>query len=213
MDSQLAAHMEALGMHDRLRIETEKMWAEYGLIAAGLHTEPQPLEPCLYWQRDEAWADIPLGNSSYTIGSAGCAMTAATMLLTMINPELTPGSVGKWLNDNNGYTGGNLYWARPTELVDGVEFVGYYKWEFDPCDMELVTSAIEANPQVIQVDFHPGGDLDTHFVLATGFTADGKDLIILDPWTGEQGRLLGVYGLARWDLERAIYALAEYRIE
>ncbi len=213
MDSTLHARMAALGLDNHIHIETGEMWAEYGLIAAGLHTEPRPLVPCAYSQRNEIWGDVPLGRSGKTIRSHGCTMTAVTMLMTMINPELTPGSVGKWLNDNGGYTSeGNLWWAKPAEMIDGFGFINRTEWIRIGCDMDMVRAALEHNPQLIQVDFHPGSVLDQHWVLALDFTADGKDLHIIDPWTGQHGLLLGMYGEALWDLARAIYAMAEYRL-
>jgi len=176
--------------------------------------DPQPLQPCEYSQRNPEWANIPLGLSNYTVGSAGCAVTAATMLATMVNPELTPGSVTEWLNEHGGFTrGGLLYWSVVAQMVDGMEFVSYSKWNNTAADMDAVSEALKQNPQVVQVDFYPGGVLDTHFVLALGFTDDGQDMNIIDPWTGKRTRLLGAYGLATWDLKRAIYAMAEYKLE
>jgi hypothetical protein len=63
------------------------------------------------------------------------------------------------------------------------------------------------------VDFRPGGALDSHFVVALSFTENRSDLNIIDPWTGERGTLLGLYGSGGWDLARAVYALAEFRVE
>jgi hypothetical protein len=136
------------------------------------------------------------------------------MLATMVNPELTPGSVTLWLNDHGGFTrDGLLFWSVLAQMVDGMEFVSYTKWTDTAADMDRITEALARNPQVVQVDFVPGGRLDSHFVLALGFTDDGQDMNIIDPWTGKRTRLLGAYGLATWDLKRAIYALAEYRID
>lgn len=201
-------------MPETVTISTPDGWGDYRLVRHGVITGPKPLEPCAYSQRNPAWASIPLGSSSYTVGSAGCAVTAATMLATMVNPELTPGSVTEWLTEHGGFTrDGLLFWSVVAQMVDGMEFVSYSKWRNTAADMDAITKALAHNPQVVQVDFHPGGALDTHFVLALGFTEDGKDLNIIDPWTGEHTRLLGAYGLATWDLKRAIYAMAEYRLD
>ena len=173
--------------------------------------QPSPARVFAFSQRDARWASIHLGTSSYTMGSAGCAVTAATMLATVLDPTLTPGDVVEWLNTNGGFTsGGLLYWAKVAAMVTDLEWVKYYLWRDAPADIDLLHTVLARGPTVVQVDFVPGGALNTHFVVALSMTEDGKDVNIIDPWTGKRGTLLELYGAAGWDLRRAVYAMAEY---
>ena len=175
---------------------------------------PEPARVIAYSQRDERWAAIHLGASTYTMGNAGCAVTAATMVATKLDPTLTPLDVVNYLNEHGGFTaGGLLYWAKVAEFVEDMEPVDYRKWTKTSADMSYVTSVLSRGPAVLQVDFVPGGALNTHFVTALRMTADGKDIECIDPWTGERGTVLGLYSVPGWTLQRAVYALAEYSLE
>ncbi len=173
-------------------------------------------------QRDERWASVRLGPSRHTMGGSGCAVTAATMVATLANPEITPLSMVQYLNSHGGFTrpnadgegGGLLYWSVAAQAVAGLTYVNYRKWQTYPADVDAVRTALSHNPQVIQVDFRPAtSPLDTHFVTALSMTDDDTDINIIDPWTGERGTLLSMYSKPDWDLKRAVYALAEYRVE
>jgi len=175
---------------------------------------PEPARVIAYSQRDERWAGIHLGASTYTMGSAGCAVTAATMVATMLAPTLTPLDVVNYLNEHGGFTaGGLLYWLEIADCVADLEFIDYRKWSKTSADMSYVTSVLSRGPAVVGVDFHPGGALNWHFVTALGMTADGTDIECIDPWTGQRGTVLGLYSVPGWTLQRAVYALAEYSLE
>lgn len=163
-------------------------------------------EPQLYYsQRDSRWNYVPLGNSIYNVGNAGCAVTSVAMLTNH-----NPGELTDYLNRVSGFTSdGRLYWAKAA--IDGLKFIQYHVWDNVKADLEIVKRCLSANPCPVKVDFHPGGKNDSHFVLALEFTEDGKDLYIADPWDGQRKKLLETYAAADWDLARAIYALAEYR--
>ena len=182
-------------------------------ICRPMEEEPLPRVPIAFSQRNPHWAHIPLGGSIYTIGSAGCAVVAAAMLGTLCEPTLTPNILVIRLNVAGGFTrDGLLIWAKVAELVEGLEFVSYHRWRGGPANVAQVRDALSQGPQILQVDWKPATSaLDTHFVLGLGMTEDDEDLDIIDPWTGERGTLLNVYGKPDWDLARAIYALAEYR--
>ena len=80
------------------------------------------------------------------------------------------------------------------------------RWGYD----RRVRAGRSAGPAVIQVDFYPSTSvLDSHFVLAL-HEEDG-DMVIIDPWTGSERKLLQTYGPGR-SLASAIFALAEYKI-
>lgn len=183
-------------------------------ICRPMAEEPLPRTPIAFSQRNPHWAHIPLGSSSYTIGTAGCAVVAAAMLGTLYEPALTPDILAIRLNATGGFTSnGLLIWAKVAEAVDGLEFVSYHRWRDGPANVAQVRDALSQGPQIIQVDFKPTTSApDMHFVLGLGMTEDGDDIDIIDPWTGYRGTLLNVYGKPGWDLARAVYAMAEFRV-
>lgn len=189
---------------------TDAEIAELGLDAPLVI--PAQYAPKAFSQRDTRWGSVHLGTSAYTMSSAGCAVTACAMVASTVKPDITPLDLVNWLNANNGFTsGGLLYWSKVADCVSGLSFVDYHLWRDVAADLDKLKRALLVRPQVIQVDFHPAtAALDSHFVTAVSFTADGADLNIIDPWTGQTGALLKLYSKAGWTLSRAIYALAEF---
>jgi len=201
-------------------ILAEQTWATYRRIHCGYrHTAPPPLPPnppILFSQHDPQWADLHLGTSPETITTAGCAVTAAAMLASTIDHDLNPATFTAWLNKNQGFTsGGLLRWNKVAEHVPGLEFIDYHLWRNAPADVDKLRSLLDYGPQIVQVDYHPGGPLNTHFLLATAFitgtATNPDDLATIDPFTGKTGTLLTTYAGTGWNLARAVYAIAEYR--
>lgn len=163
-----------------------------------------------YSQRDDRWkTDLMMGNN--TIGGWGCAMACGVMLISQFNPEVTPKTLNQWLKQNNGYTSDNrLVWSKITEFEPRVQFVNYHLWRNIAANIPLLIEKLQVSPHIIQVDFRPGGALDTHFVLA--LSSDSNDIDIIDPWDGSHTKLLQRYALSTWDLSRAVYAMVDYEI-
>lgn len=190
----------------------EKLLAELQRLANGL---PE-LELQIFSQRDRRWAGELMAPSHLTVGAAGCAMVSACMVATQVDPTLTPLELNRRLGANGGYTAdGLLYWRKVADAVPGLRFKAYTTWRTNPkpdADMDMVRAAIERGPCVIQVDYAPGGALDTHFVVARRMLLDGdlEDIEIVDPWTGEVTTLRMRY----WNgtLSQSIFALAEYEV-
>ena len=138
-------------------------------------------------QQDGAWAAAPLGTSpTETVGSAGCAITAVTMMLRNDGIATDPESFNGWLTANGGYAyDDQLIWGAVTTYTDGrVAFSGW----FGP-DLGLIQQELDAyRPVVAEVSL--GGN--QHFVLLTGYTADG--FMINDPWFGDSVRFNDRYG-------------------
>lgn len=160
-----------------------------------------------YSQRDDRWKNDIMVTA--TIGGQGCAITACAMLGSQYNTLITPKSFNAFLKNNNGYTPDNcVYWAKLGEIVPELKFTDYYKWQDIKANLPLVLEELAKHPVILQVDFRPGGELDTHFVLA--LSSDGKDVDIIDPWDGAKTKLLQRYAKDDWDLERAVYAMVVY---
>jgi hypothetical protein len=131
------------------------------------------------------------------------------MLSSQHYTSLTPKTLNDYLRNNSGYTNGNLiYWAKVSGLIPELQFRDYKKWQNIEADLPHIISELEKHPVILQVDFRPGGALDTHFVLALRYT--DNDIDIIDPWDGSQTKLLRRYALADWNLKRAIYAMVVY---
>jgi len=166
-----------------------------------------------YSQRDDRWSQDELLPSAYTVGGSGCAMVSACMKATQVNPTLTPKELNDWLGQNGGYTSnGLLVWSKVAEYVDGLSYINYFVFDPDATDhMDQVYSLLETGSCIIQVDSCPGGTVDSHFILA--LYAQNGDIRMIDPWTGEEGWLLEVYGEPGDTLGNSIFRLAQYAIE
>ena len=139
-------------------------------------------------QQDGAWAATPLGTSpTETIGSAGCAIAAVTMMLRHYGIDTDPGRFNGWLTGNGGYAfDDQLIWNAVTTYTGGrVAFSGW----FGP-DLGLIQRELDAGrPVVAEVQLSG----NQHFVLLTGYNAD-RGFVINDPWFGDSVRFIDRYG-------------------
>ena len=76
-----------------------------------------------YKQGDPKWAKIPYPNSSkkYTIKSSGCGPSSIAILVSNINPSITPVEVADWLS-RNGYATKGTAWKG---IREGLKHFGY----------------------------------------------------------------------------------------
>ena len=138
-------------------------------------------------QRDGAWAGAPLGTSSSdTVGSAGCAITAVSMMLRYYGINTNPGALNAWLTANGGYAyGDQLIWDAVTRYSSGrVAFSGW-----TGPDLGAIEAELDAGRPVV-AEVRLGGN--QHFILLTGYTADGG-LVLNDPWFGDSVHLADRY--------------------
>ena len=179
-----------------------------------------PVPSSYFEQRNPTWASIKLGNSPWTMGSAGCLVTAvAEWMRKMVDPAMNPYTLVQWLNANGGFTvEGNLLLRKPTEipwLPKKFKFNTIFKGsEFTTYENVKKLMNDYAAPVIIQVDFYSDSDLDSHFVLVTEVVEN--DLLIADPWTGKQESLMEKYGKATIDdsiFAIVVYSLVEDAIE
>jgi Peptidase_C39 like family len=139
-------------------------------------------------QQDASWAGAPLGTSAtQSVGSAGCAITAVTMMLRYYGMNTDPGAFNAWLTANGGYAyDDELIWDAVTRYSGGrVAFSGW----LGP-DVNLVKAELDAGrPVVAEVQL----GTNQHFILITGWTTE-EGLLMNDPWFSEGGRFDGRYG-------------------
>ena len=139
-------------------------------------------------QQDGAWAGAPLGSSATdTIGSAGCAITAVTMMLRYYGMNTDPGAFNAWLTTNSGYAfDDQLIWDAVTSYSGGR--VGFSGW-LGP-DLGVINSELDAGrPVVAEVGLYG----NQHFILLIGYSTDGG-LVINDPWFADSVSFSARYG-------------------
>jgi len=139
-------------------------------------------------QQDGAWGAAPLGFSpTDTIASAGCAITAVTMMLRYYGINTDPGAFNSWLNGNGGYVNTDqLTWNAVTAYTNGrVAFSGW----LGP-DMDAIRGELDAGRPVVAEVSLSGNQ---HFVLLTGYSTEGG-LIINDPWFADTLNFSDRYG-------------------
>lgn len=131
-------------------------------------------------QDDERWSGDPLGPSSDTIGSAGCALTSAAMTLRYYGVDIDPQRLNLYLETHEGYTPeGWLYWEKAADTAHG----GLEKeYEDAPSYALLDENVLLGNPVIVRLKLSNGM---THFVVVVG--KSGWDYLIRDPAAMEAG--------------------------
>ena len=158
----------------------------------------------VYGQRAARWAHQGLGTDPIdTIGSSGCALTAAAMVQGGFGYPISPDALNGWLTQHGGYVENDLLLWRTAVLPTG----GAVRWKWlhvpgmvpqlrtDDQDINDTPSATLArheldagNLVVAEVRLHGA----MHFVVLTGYR--GETFSINDPWFADQTTLQGRYG-------------------
>jgi len=173
-------------------------WSAAGLSAAAAPTVPTFSQRSYQWSRDALGSD-PVD----TIGSAGCALTAVTMVTAAYGYPTNPQQLNRWLTAHGGYIENDLLLWRQA----GAATQGSVRWQWlhvpgmvsqlktDDQDIEdlppqsLVEAQLDAGRLVV-VEVRLQGHM--HFVVLTGHS--GRILHINDPWYGDRTTLQARYG-------------------
>ncbi|HPA17277.1 MAG TPA: C39 family peptidase [Verrucomicrobiae bacterium] len=134
-------------------------------------------------QGDPRWATEPLGPSRGTLGSEGCAVASAAMVLNFHGAEIDPGRLNRALTAiPGGYTaGGWLYWEKAAEVTRASVAHAY---EGPPRHRLIDRNLARGNPVIARVRMPTG---TTHFVVICG--KDKDQYIIRDPGARHAPRL------------------------
>ena len=179
-------------------------WSLGGLT--GLAGLAGPAVPT-FSQRSRQWSRDALGSDPVdTIGSAGCAVTAVSMVTAAYGHPLNPQQLNRWLTAHGGYIENDLLlWRQATAATQGL-----VRWQWlhvpgiasqlrtDDQNIEdlppesLVESELDAGRLVVAEVRLYGG---MHFVVITGHR--GNILYINDPWFGDRTTLQARYGTYR----------------
>lgn len=138
-------------------------------------------------QADPRWAQDLLGPTASTMGSEGCAVSSAAMVLAYYGVNVDPGLLNKFLTDHDGYTPqGWLYWDKAAAFVPTK---AKHVYEDAPSYYLIDSNLLRGNPVIIRIRLSSG---ITHFVVIVG--KRGFRYLIQDP--GSNGND-GIYPLFR----------------
>jgi hypothetical protein len=173
------------------------------------------LETPVIDQRDKRWKALMLGNSDSTIGAYGCLLSCFSMLAGITPPEMNSRMIASAAFGTPGCAAcANTFDVRKmlaTRVPAIADYSGRYPYSPFPAasSARLVKWLKAGNAAVIEVDINPNNaSHEMHFVLGVSAFGHGDtaNIIIADPWHGDQTTLAPRYGvnLAR-AIVRAIY--------
>lgn len=138
--------------------------------------------PYASWKQYQGpWTNIPLGNSSHTIRSAGCLVTSVAMLIAKSGVPTTiqdfnPGTFVENLNQNGGFSGANYLWVTPSaptfKFVDKAYVYGYSK-------QQKLNKITELQNQGYYIVAEVKGNTGQHWVAIDSVA--GSTIIMMDP--------------------------------
>jgi hypothetical protein len=133
------------------------------------------------YQNDEKWKSIKLGNSNETIGSWGCLMTSATMMLNGIGYNETPDSVNEKMKKAGGFQSALFIPSVMPLIWPNCAYRDMQPCENSPAPLSQIDAAVAAGkPVILQVDWNKQAGIQTHFVLVKD--KRGNDYVLYDPY-------------------------------
>ena len=131
-----------------------------------------------YLQRDEYWKEIPIGNTSETIGAVGCTITSIASALTRFGYSYTPASLNSKLIELQGYTeNGYVIWSKVAELTNNNIAIATVDPSYARMDQELKAQ----RPLIVKVMLR---GLVQHWVLVVA--KQDSDYLAIDPLNERQ---------------------------
>lgn len=166
----------------------EESYGEYieYLKNNNIYFDPEEAGPYTSWlQTNPAWGGMYLGDSSYTMSSSGCAVTAVAIQFARMGFDVTPGSLLQYLNTHGGFESGGsgaLKWNVATQFVGNVNYIGAdstYNNAGSNTALKLsrIGELLKEGNKYIIVHIN-GGRTNNHWVAVTGVTEN--DLKIID---------------------------------
>jgi len=146
---------------------------------------PVMLDVPHFAQADPRWAEDLLGPTEGTLGSEGCAVAAAAMVLAYHGMKTDPGRLNRFLQKTEGgYTDqGWIYWEKAAEFDDSLTPFLLPHYEDLPSYALIDANLLRGNPVIVRLRYPSG---ITHFVVVVG--KKGRDYQILDPGKKGNGR-------------------------
>ncbi|HET9911685.1 MAG TPA: SH3 domain-containing protein [Anaerolineales bacterium] len=133
------------------------------------------------YQNDEKWKNTKLGNGSETIGSWGCLLTSATMMLNGVGYSETPETVNEKMTKAGGFQGALFIPSVLPYIWPNCGYRDMQPCEAFPAPIAQIDAAIAAGkPVILQVDWNKQAGIQTHFVLVK--EKKGNDYVLYDPY-------------------------------
>lgn len=121
-----------------------------------------------YRQDDDAWKDIKLGNSKYTMKSSGCVTTCIATAISETADAPNPGELVNILSDNNVFDdNGNMQWSKLSEIS------GFNAEVYDDLDVKHIDECLSMGRYPIVKVHRKSLFSYHHFVLIIG-SSDGE---------------------------------------
>lgn len=192
-----------------------------GWAVKAFHREDDPYEFKIIGQRDAPWGDDVLGysGSPYTIGSWGCVVVSAAMMLAQVTHEfVSPSLVNERMKAVKGYSGhaSFLFGKLENAFPDTVHFAAFKETLLTPAPVRDIKDYTDRGDFAIcQVDFRPTTSaVDTHYLLITEVSDDLQKAKAADPWTGRLVEIPYAYFNPNWspkNFGRAVMRTAFYK--
>lgn len=132
-------------------------------------------------QQDPRWKNIPLGNSSLTIGSYGCLLTSMTMVANYYGFNETPATVNNKMKNAGGFQEALIMPYLFPKALPGMVYRDFVNCEnATPPMAEIDAYLAQGKPVIVEVDYAPNAGLQNHWIVLTGKT--GSDYTLVDPW-------------------------------
>ncbi len=134
-------------------------------------------EVAYYLQSDPVWSKDTIGETSQTLGGAGCLISCAASAMTELGVEITPAELNEKLSEVGGYSGANLIWYKIHEAIHEVDYTYSRIFSGKTIENDLAQGLLP----IVNVRYFGGA---THWVLIIG-ARDGE-FMICDPLNREK---------------------------
>ena len=136
-------------------------------------THDYPVTDIIYYlQNDPLWASDIIGNSSSTVGRAGCLITCVAVSLNDLGIETTPKELNQALSEINGYQGADFIWYKINEAFSNIDYSYQRIFSTETIEKDLENGKLP----IINVRIN---GVVTHWVSVVG--AVNGDFLIFDP--------------------------------
>ncbi len=133
------------------------------------------------YQNDEKWKNIKLGNGSETIGSWGCLLTSATMVLNGVGYNETPETVNEKMKRAGGFQGALFIPSVLPYIWPNCAYRDMQPCESSPAPIAQIDAAVSAGkPVILQVDWNKQAGIQTHYVVVK--EKKGNEYVLYDPY-------------------------------
>jgi hypothetical protein len=126
-----------------------------------------------YLQNDPLWAGDTIGETSQSLGGAGCLISCAASATSELGFAVTPAEFNRKLTAVGGFSGANLIWYKIHEAIPEITYKYSRIFSSGTIERDLRQGLLP----IVNVHYMGGGI--SHWVLIIG--ADAQDFLVYDP--------------------------------